>query len=44
MKDWTTRQKKEVQIAVKEMLRKDFPDTDMFTVPMIANIVIGRKP
>jgi len=43
MAGWTVQQKKDVVTAIKEMLDHDFPEMDTFTVPMIANIVVGRK-
>jgi hypothetical protein len=43
MAGWTTKQKKDVVTAIQEMLDDDFPEKETFTVPMIANIVTGRK-
>ena len=43
MVGWTTKQKKDVVTAIKDMLDEDFPEKETFTVPMIANIVAGRK-
>ena len=43
MVGWTTKQKKDVVTAIRDMLDEDFPEKETFTVPMIANIVAGRK-
>lgn len=43
MAGWTTQQKKDAVTAIKEMLDHDFPEVETFTIPMIANIVVGRK-
>ena len=43
MAGWTMQQKKDVVNTIKEMLDNDFPENDTFMVPMIANIVAGRK-
>ena len=42
-RDWLPGQKLEVATTIRELLDQDFPDKDTFSVPMIANIVVGRK-
>jgi hypothetical protein len=43
MAGWTTKQKENVAICIREILDEEFPGTDMFHVPMVANIVVGCK-
>jgi len=40
---WTPEERKDVIEKVREILDMEFPSTETFQVPMIANIVVGRK-
>jgi hypothetical protein len=43
MAGWSPQQKEDVVETLWELLDKEFPDKDRFSVPMVANIVVGRK-
>ena len=43
MRGWTPQQKEDVTVIIRKLLNRDFPRTETFHVPMIANIVVGRK-
>jgi ubiquinone/menaquinone biosynthesis C-methylase UbiE len=43
MAGWTAQQKEDVATCIKDILDDEFPGTEMFHVPMVANIVVGYK-
>ena len=43
MAKWTAQQKEDVQAVIRRLLHDDFPGTETFLVPMVANIVVGSK-
>lgn len=40
---WTSQEKMDITAKIKEILDTEFPETETFKVPMIANIVVGHK-
>jgi hypothetical protein len=43
MEGWSVQEREEVASVIGGMLDREFPGRDGFNVPMIANIVVGRK-
>lgn len=43
MAKWTAVQKVRVVDIIWKLLNEEFPATDTFCVPMVANIVVGTK-
>ena len=43
MESWTSQQKEDICVMIHKLLDLDFPQSDTFRVPMVANIVVGRK-
>jgi hypothetical protein len=43
MEGWSVQEREEVASLIEGMLDREFPGRDGFSVPMIANIVVGRK-
>ena len=43
MAEWSHQQKEEVVMEIFKILDIEFPGRDAFTVPMVANIVVGCK-
>ena len=40
---WTREERKDIAEKVREILDTEFPSTESLQVPMVANIVVGRK-
>jgi hypothetical protein len=43
MAEWKPRQREEVVNAIAKLLDEDFPEMEVFYMPMVANIVVGSK-
>ena len=44
MHSWTTEQKMEIGRVIREMVNEEFPGEEPVRLPMIANIVVARRP